>query len=93
MPCFFCVDRLPGFKEVIQAVFPQAEIQRCVIHILHNSLKYVNFNDLKKFSSYFKAIYHAPNETAAFAQLEAIKEKLVGERNIRMTSATEKTTG
>ncbi len=48
---FFCVDGLPGFKEVIQVVYPQAEIQRCVIHMLRNSFKYVNYNDLKKFSS------------------------------------------
>ena len=37
---FFCVDGLPGFKEAIQAVYPQAEIQRCVIHMLRNSFKY-----------------------------------------------------
>ena len=48
MSFFFCVDGLPGFKEAIQAVYPQAEIQRCVIHMLRNSFKYVNYNDLKK---------------------------------------------
>ena len=36
---FFCVDVLPGFKEAIQAVYPQAEIQRCVIHMLRNSFE------------------------------------------------------
>lgn len=61
---FFCVDGLPGFKEAIQAVYPQAERQRCVIHMLRNSFKYVNYNDLKKFSSDFKAVYNAPNETS-----------------------------
>ncbi len=72
---FFCVDGLPGFKEAIQAVYPQAEIQRCVIHMLRNSFKYVNYTDLKKFSSDFKAVYNAPNETAALSELENIKEK------------------
>lgn len=72
---FFCVDGLPGFKEAIHSVFPQAEIQRCVIHMLRNSFKYVNYNDLKKFSSDFKAVYNAPNETAGLAQLEGLKEK------------------
>ena len=72
---FFCVDGLPGFKEAIQAVYPQVEIQRCVIHMLRNSFKYVNYNDLKKFSSDFKAVYNAPNETAALSELENIKEK------------------
>ena len=66
----FCVDGLPGFKEAIQAVYPQAEIQRCVIHMLRTSFKYVNYNDLKKFSSDFKAVYNAPNETAALSELE-----------------------
>ena len=61
---FFCVDGLPGFKEAIHAVYPQSEIQRCVIHMLRNSFKYINYNDLKKFSSDFKAVYNAPNETA-----------------------------
>ena len=51
---FFCVDGLPGFKDAIQAVFPQAQIQRCVIHMLRNSFKYVNYSDLKKFSADFK---------------------------------------
>ena len=36
---FFCVDGLPGFKEAISAVYPQAQIQRCVIHMLRNSLE------------------------------------------------------
>lgn len=72
---FFCVDGLPGFKEAIHAVYPQSEIQRCVIHMLRNSFKYINYNDLKKFSSDFKAVYNAPNETAALSELEIIKEK------------------
>lgn len=72
---FFCVDGLPGFKEAIQAVFPNAEVQRCVIHMLRNSFKYVNYNDLKKFAGDFKSVYHAPTESAAIAELEAIKDK------------------
>ena len=42
---FFCVDGLSGFKEAIQAVFPGAQIQRCIIHMLRNSFKYVNYKD------------------------------------------------
>ena len=41
---FFCVAGLPGFKDAIQAVYPPAQIQRCVIHMLRNSLKCVNYN-------------------------------------------------
>ena len=72
---FFCVDGLPGFKEAIGAVFPQAQIQRCVIHMLRNSFKYVNYSDLKKFSSDFKTVYNAPNEKAGLDALADIREK------------------
>ena len=72
---FFCVDGLAGFKEAIGAVYPDARIQRCVIHMLRNSFKYVNYSDLKKFSADFKSVYHAPNETSALSELENIKEK------------------
>ena len=72
---FFCVDGLPGFKEAIQAVFPGSQIQRCVIHMLRNSFKYINYNDLKKFSADFKNVYNAPNESVALDELETVKEK------------------
>ena len=72
---FFCVDSLPGFKEAIQAVYPQAGLQRCVIHMLRNSFKYINYNDLKKFSADFKAVYNAPTESAALSELDAVKER------------------
>ena len=71
---FFCVDGLAGFKEAIQAVFPEAQIQRCIIHMLRNSFKYVNYNDLKKFSADFKYVYNAPNEAVAKEELERMKE-------------------
>ena len=72
---FFCVDGLAGFKEAIGAVYPDAQIQRCVIHMLRNSFKYVNYSDLKKFSSDLKAVYNAPNEASALSELEKVKEK------------------
>lgn len=71
---FFCVDGLAGFKEAIHAVFPDAQIQRCVIHMLRNSFKYVSYKDLKKFASDFKNVYNAPTESAALAELAMIKE-------------------
>lgn len=72
---FFCVDGLPGFKEAIQAVFPSAQVQRCVIHMLRNSFKYINYADLKKFSADFKNVYNAPNESLALTELEIVREK------------------
>ena len=70
----FCVDGLSGFKEAINAVYPKAEIQRCIIHMLRNSFKYVSYKDIKKFASDFKAVYKAPTEATAFAELETLKE-------------------
>ena len=71
---FFCVDGLAGFKEAIQAVFPNAQIQRCVIHMLRNSFKYISYKDLKKFAADFKNVYNAPTESVALAELETVKE-------------------
>lgn len=72
---FFCVDGLSGFREAIEAVYPNAQVQRCIIHMLRNSFKYVSYKDLKSFASDFKAIYKAPTEEAALKELEDIKEK------------------
>ena len=72
---FFCVNGLAGFKEAIGAAYPDAQIQRCVIHMMRNSFKYVNYSDLKQFSSDFKSVYNAPSETAALSELEKVREK------------------
>ena len=56
-------------------MFPQAQIQRCVIHMLRNSFKYVNYSDLKKFPSDFKAVYNAPSDKAGLDALADIREK------------------
>lgn len=71
---FFCVDGLTGFKEAINAVYPDAEVQRCIIHMLRNSFKYVSYKDIKKFASDFKAVYKAPTEESALSELEGVKE-------------------
>lgn len=71
---FFCVDGLSGFKEAIHAVYPQAEVQRCIIHMLRNSFKYVSYKDIKKFAADFRAVYKAPKEELALSELEGVKE-------------------
>jgi transposase-like protein len=68
------VDGLKGFKEAIEALFPQAEIQQCVIHQIRNSCKYVSYKDLKAFCADMKAIYTAPNEEAGLAALARFEE-------------------
>ncbi len=72
---FFCVDGLSGFKEAINSVYPKAQVQRCIIHMLRNSFKYVSYKDIKKFASDFKSVYKAPNEELALAELEMLKDK------------------
>lgn len=72
---FFCVDGLSGFKEAIHSVYPKAQVQRCVIHMLRNSFKYVSYKDIKKFASDFKSVYKASNEELALVELEMLKEK------------------
>ena len=71
----FSVDGLTGLKEAIEAVYPKAYIQRCIIHQLRNSFKYVSYKHLKEFSKDFKAVYKAPSEEAALDALYEVKDK------------------
>ncbi|HOC08596.1 MAG TPA: IS256 family transposase [Bacillota bacterium] len=71
----FSVDGLTGLKEAIEAVYPKAYIQRCIIHQLRNSFKYVSYKHLKEFSKDFKAVYKAPSEEAALEALYEVKDK------------------
>lgn len=70
-----CVDGLAGFKEAIRSVFPQVEIQRCIVHQIRNSLKYVVWADRKAFAADLKAIYQASTREAAELNLLALSEK------------------
>lgn len=69
------VDGLNGFSEAIKAVFPRTEIQRCIIHQIRNSSKYVSYKDLKEFNKDLKEVYTAVNEPAALAELDRFEEK------------------
>ncbi|WP_269798918.1 IS256 family transposase [Caldicellulosiruptor acetigenus] len=71
----FCVDGLTGLKEAIEAVFPKSDIQRCIIHQLRNSFKYVSYKHIKEFSRDFKNVYQAVNEEEAFENFCQLKEK------------------
>jgi len=69
-----CMDGLTGFKEAVLAVFPQTDIQRCIIHQIRNSLKYISWKDKKAFIVDLKAIYQAPTREAAEGNLRKLKE-------------------
>ena len=71
----FSVDGLTGLREAINAAYPKAEVQRCIIHQLRNSFKYVSYKDIKAFSKDFKDVYHAINEEVALEKLYELKDK------------------
>lgn len=68
------VDGLTGFVDAIGAVFPQAEVQRCIVHQVRYTTKFVNYKDLKPFVKDLKAIYQAPSEEMALEALDALEE-------------------
>jgi len=70
-----CMDGLTGFKDAVLAVFPKTDIQRCVIHQIRNSLKYIPWKDRKAFVVDLKAVYQAPTREAAEANLGRLAEK------------------
>jgi putative transposase len=69
------VDGLNGFPEAIKAVFPETEIQRCILHQIRNSTKFISYKDLKAFVLDLKKIYKAATEEAALSALEDLEEK------------------
>lgn len=70
-----CMDGLSGFREAVLAVFPHTQIQRCIIHQIRNSLKYVTWTDRKPFIADLRLVYQAATREAAEAQLRQLNEK------------------
>lgn len=70
-----CMDGLSGFKDAVLAVFPQTQIQRCVIHQIRNSLKYITWTDRKAFMVDLKEVYQAATRESAEAHLRQLGEK------------------
>lgn len=69
------VDGLKGFPDAIESVFPGAEVQLCIVHMVRNSLKYVSWKDRKILASDLKNVYKAPTESAATEELVRFSEK------------------
>lgn len=70
-----CADGLAGMKEAISTAFPKTEYQRCIVHQVRNTLKYVPDKDRKAFAADLKTIYHAPDEAKAREDLDRVSEK------------------
>ncbi len=70
-----CSDGLTGIKQAISSVFPNTVQQRCIVHLIRNSCKYLSYKDRKSFCSDLKTIYSANNEETARANLDKCKSK------------------
>lgn len=70
-----CVDGLTGFSNAIEAAFPKAEIQQCIIHQIRNSTKFVSYKDIKELMVDLKKVYTATTEEIALFALENFGEK------------------
>ena len=69
-----CADGLTGIKEAISSAFPQTEYQRCLVHQVRNTLKYVAEKDRKAFAKDLKTIYNASSESAGREALDRVTE-------------------
>lgn len=69
-----CADGLTGMKEAVNTAFPETEYQRCIVHQVRNTLKYVADKDKKKFAADLKSIYQAPSEAIAHERMLEVTE-------------------
>jgi transposase-like protein len=69
-----CADGLAGIQEAVAAAYPRTEVQRCIVHLVRNTLQYVADKDKKAFANDLKSIYHAPDEEHARNRLETVAE-------------------
>ena len=70
-----CADGLKGLKEAIAAVYPKTEFQRCIVHMIRNTLKYVSYKERKELAKDLKLIYTASNEEEGHKNLQELEEK------------------
>jgi len=71
-----CADGLSGIKEAIEAAFSKTEYQRCIVHQVRNTLKYVVDKTKREFAKDLKSIYHAPSEESAYKNLVNVTKNL-----------------
>ena len=70
-----CTDNLKGFSEAILSIFPNTQIQKCIVHQIRNSLKYIASKDQKDFIKYLKLVYKATSKSVAEDALLKLAEK------------------
>ena len=70
-----CIDGLRGFSEAINAIFPEAQIQQCIVHQIRHTVKFLPHKDRDQFCDDLKTVYGAPSEEAGRTALEKVKAK------------------
>lgn len=70
-----CSDNLTGIKEAINTAFPNTIQQRCIVHMIRNSIKFISYKDLKEFCNDLKKIYTSNNEKIGYEELQKVKDK------------------
>ena len=73
-----CCDGLTGLPEAIEATWPQATVQTCVVHLIRASMRFVSYGDRKKVAAALKAVYTAPSQEAAWQALTDFSESDMG---------------
>lgn len=71
----FCVDGLTGFRQAIEAAFPNAQIQRCIIHQIRSNTRFVSYKHIKELMADLKKVYQAISEEEAMNNLILFKDK------------------
>jgi len=72
---FISMDGLPGLEDGAATIYPKAVIQRCIVHMIRNSIKYIPQKKYKAFTAHLKLIYKAPNKKVALLEFEKFKEQ------------------
>ena len=70
-----CADGLTGLKDAISAIYPKTEYQRCIVHQIRNSLKYVPYTDRKELANDLETVYKASTEKLGYTNLLELEEK------------------
>jgi putative transposase len=70
-----CVDGLKGFPEAIQSVYPKTQVQLCIVHMVRNSLNYVNWKERRAVAADLKQVYHAATAEEAELHLREFEER------------------
>lgn len=76
-----CTDGLNGFAEAVEATWPQATVQTCVVHLIRNSMRFVSYGKRKEIAAALKTIYTAPTADAAAEAFEEFANSALGQSN------------